>query len=138
MQTSPHCLRLATLLCALLLFAGCAPYRQINPGARVGAYACDQAWMEAEFIRRGGTLTEGRRLAGFHDRKTGESFVDAALPKYTFAAVMLHEAGGHGNEERDLVVWELLNAMDSPEFPCGSDDLHDEQRAMAAAKRAAE
>jgi hypothetical protein len=131
--------RVAALLAVALLLVGCGFTRtQINPGARNALFACDRGWMEAELARRGGVLRPGRRLDGFHDRLTRESFVAADLRKYRFAAVAMHEAGGHANEERCPAVWDVLDSYDSPAFPCGSDALHDEQRALAEAKRATE
>jgi hypothetical protein len=112
----------AAVACLILLaLAGCGfTHRQINPGAADAIYTCNRDWMEAELVRRGGTLQPGKRLNGFYDRGTREAFVWIGLNKYQWGGTLLHEVAGHGVEERLPSIWAKLDAYDAPAFDCGS------------------
>lgn len=111
-------MRLALLICAVLL-TGCGTTRTLNTGAagpwRVTMSNASQ--VQADF---GG---DKKNVIGFCDYEACEIRLPFDRTRAVIAAVAMHELG-HKIEREYPRIWVELDAMDTLDFPCGSDDLH--------------
>jgi hypothetical protein len=105
--------------------------RVLNDGAsgpwRVTTSTVAQA--TADFRER--TVTD-ESVGGFCDHMKQELRIGFDLGRPFLIACGMHELG-HKIEREFPRIWVHLDAMDTPEFPCGSDDLHAARRAARTA-----
>lgn len=124
-------MRLALLICSVLL-TGCGPVRTLNDGAsgpwRVTVSTI--ARVNADAHDRG--YPAGKRCGAFCDHNAQEIRLPGDTSRDFAMAASMHELG-HKIEREYPRIWVHLDAMDTADFPCGSDDLH---AALRAAKQA--
>jgi uncharacterized protein YceK len=120
-------IRLLPIL-AVLLLTGCGSVRVLNAGAqgpwRVTMSNCDQVQADYQGTEK--------NVIGFCDYQQQELRLPFDKTRAVIAAVAMHELG-HKIERDYPRIWVELDAMDTADFPCGSDDLHLAQRIAAKA-----
>jgi hypothetical protein len=122
------------LIIPAILLTGCGPVRVLNEGAsgpwrvtvsnskRVNADAHDRGY------------PAGLNAGAFCDPSEQEIRLPSDTPRDFAIAAAMHELG-HKIEREYPRIWVELDAMDTPDFPCGSDDLHAARRAAKQATK---
>lgn len=126
-------MRLALLICAMCL-TGCGPVRTLNEGA-AGPWrvtVSTMARVNADAHDRG--YPAGLLCGAFCDHNAQEIRLPSNCSRDYAMAAAMHELG-HKIEREYPRIWVELDAMDTLDFPCGSDDLH---LARQTAKEASE
>jgi hypothetical protein len=124
--------RLALVLAAIAI-CGCGPVRVLNDGAAGPWRVTVSPLAQTDRDYDGDPLPPGHRAAGWCDTQNTEIRLSIDRPKHLLIADSFHELGEKlGRKHPD--IWYDLDAMDTPDFPCGSDELHAAQRAARAAR----
>jgi hypothetical protein len=122
-------------LLAIVLLAGCAAQpRSVNPGAD-GPWKVTLAHTsrnDRDWRASGMQVEAGCTVVAWCNHDTHELRLAWNRSREELLADGYHELG-HLLERDYARIWVVLDAMDSPTFPCGSDDLH---RAQRVARRA--
>jgi hypothetical protein len=122
-----------------LALTGCGgAVRQLNPGA-AGVWRVSESLSrktDADFTAFGGPERSAEVIVvGWCDHVGHEIRLSSDRPRRAAIADSWHELG-HRVEREFPGIWDILDAMDTPDFPCGSDELHATQRAIRAAAAA--
>lgn len=109
-----------------LVLTGCGEVRQLNVGAD-GPWRVTVSPAARTAADYGGETQPGRVAVAWCDFLLQEIRISSDRPRDLVIADSWHELG-HRLERDYPEVWTILNALDAPGFPCGSDDLHAAQR----------
>jgi hypothetical protein len=129
-------MKLFTALLAVFIVAGCSNARVLNDGA-IGPWRVTLssiAQTNADF--QGQKAPVGLATVGWCDHARQEIRLSYDRGQRKLIADSWHELG-HKLEREYPRIWEILDAMDTPDFPCGSDELHEFRRSEAKAIEAA-
>jgi uncharacterized protein YceK len=115
------------VLLAAVLLCGCGPVRVLNDGAS-GPWRVTVSPLAQTDRDYDGPMPPRHQAAGWCDTENTEIRLSIDRAKPLLIADAMHEFG-HKIERKYPEVWYDLDAMDTPSFPCGSDELHAAQRA---------
>ena len=112
----------ALLALILLILAGCGETpRCWNPNGIPRVTVSDPERVHNDGLARGAHCRAGCFIAAWNDKDTREIRLPDNIPRNRLVALALHEFG-HEIEANYPDVWRHLNAMATPNFPCGEDD----------------
>lgn len=115
-----HASALALLLlaaAALLPLGGCAGTRtRLNPGAELGWYVADSAWM-FQHIPEGKQRAPGAALRGYYDPANGDITISDQLQGYALVQCCFEELGHARDHQRPATLWELIRRYQTPQRP---------------------
>jgi hypothetical protein len=115
-----------------LILAGCASSpRLLNEGA-AGPWRVTLSSVARTNADYAGEHHPGQTTVAFCDHQAREIRLSWDRSRQLIAADSMHELG-HQLAHEYPRVWVVLDAMDAPGFPCGSDELHAAQAAARAA-----
>lgn len=110
-----HTSALFLLLLTALLLPGCAGSRtRLNPGAELGWYVADSAWMfqHAPPDRR----APCSRLDGYYDPANGDIVMSEQLHGYFLVARSFEELVHAFDHQRPASLWALIRRYQAPGF----------------------
>lgn len=114
MRHTPTLLLLLTCAAALLL-GGCTGSRtRLNPGAELGWYVADSAWMFSHTAPHQRTPTS--RLDSYYDPANGDIVVSEQLHGMLLVAKSMEEIGHAVDHQRPATLWQLLRRYQAPGF----------------------
>jgi uncharacterized protein YceK len=122
-------MRLMSLVLLLALcLGGCAsPVRQLNAGAS-GPWKVTMSTIAKTDADYAGPRTPGLTTVAWCDHAALEMRISSDRARSVAIGDSWHELG-HKLEREYPRIWEILDALDAPGFPCGSDAMHAAQRA---------
>jgi hypothetical protein len=104
-------------LATLLPLGGCSGSRtRLNPGADLGWYVADSAWL-FNHIPPGVQRTPGSRLDGYYDPANGDIVISEQLHGMRLVNAAFEELSHANDHQRPASLWELIRRYQTPRNP---------------------